>query len=526
MSVSIVNSDSYGLGLSSLSIQGTGATVGSTALASGALTINGTAIGAGASASAKDVSAAINLLTATTGVTATARATVSTAATPVSSGVASVINLGSGNGQLIAPVQVDGGKWYYYWDRDGSGSANDADMYTSSGNYTFSQLFAVFKEDVNGVVGASTNNTYRYATLNGVRLALPTIGGSDSLPYGPNGIGSLQPNTSVVLNEVNNAYDDLLAIWDAYATYSFVPERNYSAYNGKPPGWHFDSYISATPGNYMSAVRIYDGLTFQGNWAATAAIQVLNPPIEFAAIASGDININNVNIGAIGSASTAVARGAQMAVAINAQTSATGVSAAANASTGGVTLTAADGRNIEISTLISAAITSDKTGIALSGSVSGDRSVTTVRADITLSTSSSAGITIATSGNGASASGLSSSTVVTSDATSLDLTTTAGAVSAMTTIDTAIRTISNTRASLGANENTLDYIGSGIADLSMNMTQALSRVVDTDYASETENLTKMQILAQATAAMLTQATASQRDAILALIDRQQFHYVI
>ena len=276
----------------------------------------------------------------------------------------------------------------------------------------------------------------------------------------------------------------------------------------------------------MSAVRIYDGLTFQGNWAATAAIQVLNPPIEFAAIASGDININNVNIGAIGSASSAVARGAQMAVAINAQTSATGVSAAANASTGGVTLTAADGRNIEISTLISAAITSDKTGIALSGSVSGDRSVTTVRADITLSTSSSAGITIATSGNGASASGLSSSTVVTSDATSLDLTTTAGAFSAMTTIDTAIRTISNTRASLGANENTLDYIGSGIADLSMNMTQALSRVVDTDYASETENLTKMQILAQATAAMLTQATASQRDAILALIDRQQFHYVI
>ena len=526
MSLSIVNSDSYGLGLSSSSTQGTGATVGSTALASGALTINGTAIGAGASASAKDVAAAINLQTATTGVTATARATVSTAATPASSGVASVINLGSGNGQLIAPVQVDGGKWYYYWDRDGSGSANDADMYTSSGNYTFSQLFAVFKEDVNGVVGASTNNTYRYATLNGVRLALPTIGGSDSLPYGPNGIGSLQPNTSVVLNEVNNAYDDLLAIWDAYATYSFVPERNYSAYNGKPPGWHFDSYISATPGNYMSAVRIYDGLTFQGNWAATAAIQVLNPPIEFAAIASGDININNVNIGAIGSASSAVARGAQMAVAINAQTSATGVSAAANASTGGVTLTAADGRNIEISTLISAAITSDKTGIALSGSVSGDRSVTTVRADITLSTSSSAGITIATSGNGASASGLSSSTVVTSDATSLDLTTTAGAFSAMTTIDTAIRTISNTRASLGANENTLDYIGSGIADLSMNMTQALSRVVDTDYASETENLTKMQILAQATAAMLTQATASQRDAILALIDRQQFHYVI
>ena len=526
MSLSIVNSDSYGLGLSLSSTQGTGSTVGSTALASGALTINGTAIGAGGSASAKDVAAAINLQTTTTGVTATARATVSTAATPASSVFASVINLGSGNGQLIAPVQVDGGKWYYYWDRDGSGSANNADMYTSSGNYTFSQLFEVFKEDVNGVVGASTNNTYRYATLNGVRLALPTIGGSDSLPYGPNGIGSLQPNTSVVLNEVNNAYDDLLAIWDAYAAWNNSYYSGYYGWNGAPPGWSGDSYISATPGNYMSAVRVYDGLSFEGNWGATAALQVLNPPIEFAAIASGDIKINNVNIGAIGSASSAVARGAQMAVAINAQTSATGVSAAANTSTGGVTLTAADGRNIEISTLTSAAITSDKTGIALSGSVSGDRSVTTVRSDITLSTSSSTGITIATSGNGASASGFSSATVMTVATTSLDLTTTAGAVSAISTLDAAIRTISNTRASLGANENSLDYIGAGIDDLSMNMTQARSRVLDTDYASETENLTKMQILAQATAAMLTQATASQRDTILALIDRQQFHYVI
>ena len=191
-----------------------------------------------------------------------------------------------------------------------------------------------------------------------------------------------------------------------------------------------------------------------------------------------------------------------------------------------MTLTAADGRNVEISTLTSAAITSNKTGIALSGSVSGDRSVTTVRSDITLSTSSSAGITIATSGNGASASGLSSSTVVTSTTTSLDLTSAAGAVSAMATLDAAIKIISNTRASLGAYENSLGFIGAGIVDLSMNLTQALSRVVDTDYASETENLTKMQILVQATAAMLTQATASQRDTLLALIDRQQFHYVI
>jgi uncharacterized delta-60 repeat protein len=60
--------------------QKAGGVVGSTALASGDLTINSTPIGAAAS-SAKDVAAAINLQTSTTGVTATARATASTAAT-------------------------------------------------------------------------------------------------------------------------------------------------------------------------------------------------------------------------------------------------------------------------------------------------------------------------------------------------------------------------------------------------------------------------------------------------------------
>jgi len=60
--------------------QKTGDVVGSTALASGNLTINSTPIGA-AAASAKGVAAAINLQASTTGVTATARATVSTAAT-------------------------------------------------------------------------------------------------------------------------------------------------------------------------------------------------------------------------------------------------------------------------------------------------------------------------------------------------------------------------------------------------------------------------------------------------------------
>jgi hypothetical protein len=84
----------------------------------------------------------------------------------------------------------------------------------------------------------------------------------------------------------------------------------------------------------------------------------------------------------------------------------TGVSASANTSTGGVTLSAADGRNIEISTLSSAAIASNQTGIALNGSISGDRTVTTFRSGIDLNSTSSTGIVVIASASGATATGL------------------------------------------------------------------------------------------------------------------------
>ena len=61
------------------------------------------------------------------------------------------------------------------------------------------------------------------------------------------------------------------------------------------------------------------------------------------------------------------------------------------------------------------------------------------------------------------------------------------------------------RAELGAMQNQLEYSVNNITELSANLTAAKSRVVDTDYASETATLTKGQILQQAATAMLAQA---------------------
>ena len=163
----------------------------------------------------------------------------------------SVIDLGS-FGKLIAPVQVDGGKWYYYWDRSGNGTnANTGTLNGGVDNTTHDVLDGIFNKDINGVVGGggNTTDTYRYATLNGVQVALPTAGGQSSPPYGSGGISNFQPGTTVGSspattgsNAVNATYNDLLAVWDAYnGTGTGVIA------NGTPSGWQASAYWSATP---------------------------------------------------------------------------------------------------------------------------------------------------------------------------------------------------------------------------------------------------------------------------------------
>jgi len=68
-----------------------------------------------------------------------------------------------------------------------------------------------------------------------------------------------------------------------------------------------------------------------------------------------------------------------------------------------------------------------------------------------------------------------------------------------------ITALNEQRSLLGAYQNQLEYTVSNVTDLSANLSAARSRVVDTDYAAETANLTKGQILQQAATAMLAQA---------------------
>jgi len=68
-----------------------------------------------------------------------------------------------------------------------------------------------------------------------------------------------------------------------------------------------------------------------------------------------------------------------------------------------------------------------------------------------------------------------------------------------------ITALDSQRAELGGSQNQIEYSVSNLMELSSNLAQARSRIIDTDYASETATLTKGQILQQAATAMLAQA---------------------
>jgi flagellin len=64
---------------------------------------------------------------------------------------------------------------------------------------------------------------------------------------------------------------------------------------------------------------------------------------------------------------------------------------------------------------------------------------------------------------------------------------------------------SSNRGELGAAINSLEYAVDNMQTLSTNLADGISRIVDTDYAAETSNLTRTQILQQAATSMLAQA---------------------
>ena len=203
----------------------------------------------------------------------------------------------------------------------------------------------------------------------------------------------------------------------------------------------------------------------------------------------------------------AVANRANTLAAINLQSANTGVVASDTGS--GIALTAADGRNI---TTAFAAGTSTGATVADYGLAAAGTKVGTVNATyVAPSGSSVTSVTVSQAGGAGLGAGTALNVGATGTALSATNVLTAGsASSALTTIDAAIDSINTSRASLGSFQNRFESTIASLQTVTENLTASRGRIKDADFAKETANLSRAQVLQQAGTAMLAQANQSSQ----------------
>ena len=94
-----------------------------------------------------------------------------------------------------------------------------------------------------------------------------------------------------------------------------------------------------------------------------------------------------------------------------------------------------------------------------------------------------------------------------------DILTSVNASSSLSRLDAMVDSVNSARATLGASMSRLEYAADNLQNVSQNSSAARSRVLDADYASETTELARTQIIQQASTAMLAQANQAQQSVL-------------
>lgn len=218
-----------------------------------------------------------------------------------------------------------------------------------------------------------------------------------------------------------------------------------------------------------------------------------------------------------------------LADSFNSASAQTGITASLSSDKSSITLESADGYDIQLQSFKTDASTATVSvqGLQTDGATSagaaqtltsGGTDSTRIVGDLTFSSANA--FTLQGSGAATStADFVSSSSTKTSQlsaVSSVDVTTVGNAATALNVIDGALSKISAMNADLGAIGNRLTLTVNALTASSTNTSAAESRILDTDYSAETANLSKAQIIAQASTAMLAQAN-QQPQQVLSLL---------
>ncbi len=233
-----------------------------------------------------------------------------------------------------------------------------------------------------------------------------------------------------------------------------------------------------------------------------AAAQVINTTV------AGNVTftVNGIAV-TVGATTNATTNRSNVVTALNAQSSVTGVIATDTGS--GVSLAAADGRNITTAFALAGATGTTvadfgmaAAGLAASAGVSvGYTAPAGITGNLTFS-----GALVSVKAIGATGTAISA----------LDISTSGGATTALTALDAALASVNSNRASLGAIQNRFSSTIQNLQISGENLSAARSRIQDADFAAETANLSRAQVLQQAGTAMIAQANQLPQQ-VLALL---------
>lgn len=251
-----------------------------------------------------------------------------------------------------------------------------------------------------------------------------------------------------------------------------------------------------------AATTTEDVVTAINAVSASSGVQALKATSTSTATAglaittSGVVSINSVAVTVTNGNATATAD------AINAVSTQTGVTATIAGAN--IVLANSDGSNIVV----------DNTGTGQLGAVA---TTETFQAGVVLAGKVSEGaFTVTGGGNDVDGVALGAATQADNTLTGVDVLTGANANNALLTLDFALQQVSGLRAELGAVQTRFESTISNLAVTSENLSAARSRIRDADFAAETAELTRSQILQQAGIAILAQANAQPQN-VLALL---------
>lgn len=259
---------------------------------------------------------------------------------------------------------------------------------------------------------------------------------------------------------------------------------------------------AAVGGSAKDIAAAINARSISGVTATAQATSVAGTTAATAGLTAGTatLTVNGIAIG-LNVTGVAATDRANTLAAINANSAATGVTATDNGS--GLTLAAADGRNITSAVTLGTATNVAKQDLGLGGVAA------TVYSSYNLSYTGTSPLVIAGSVNTAGTTGFANaSTAATATGTALsviDISTVNGANAALASVDAALTTVNSERAKLGAIQNRFSSTVSNLQTTSENLSASRSRIQDADFAAETAMLSRAQVLQQAGTAMIAQA---------------------